>query len=174
MHTGSELCKSLAMRWFINCITRHTKCRERHSQQSSTDWLPTRLINVGLPGNAQLPQLILISKLKSARNNSYITLSHHWESTHIVKLESSNIDLFRQCIPFKSLSNTFVDTITVTRALGIRYLWINSLCIIQDSLADSQSESTKMGSIYGNCACNIAAISSSDNSSGLFQERSKD
>jgi hypothetical protein len=159
------------MRWLINCITHHPKCREHHSQQSSTDWLPTRLIDVGLPGNIQLPQLILSSELKSESNNSYATLSHRWTSTHVVKLESSNIDSFRQCIPSESLSRTFVDAITVTRALGIRYLWIDSLCIIQDSLADWQSESAKMESVYGNCVCNIAATGSSDNGGGLFQER---
>jgi hypothetical protein len=156
------------MQWFINCITHHAKCREQHT---TADWLPTRLIDVGLPRDSQQPRLILTSELKSGSNNSYVTLSHRWASTHVVKLESSNIDSFRQCIPLGSLSSTFLDAIRVTRALGVRYLWIDSLCIIQDSLADWQAESTEMGSIYRNCVCNIAATSSSDNGGGLFQER---
>jgi len=156
------------MRWLINCITHHAKCRE---QQTPADWLPSRLIAVGIPGNSQQPQLILTSELRGRNNNSYVTLSHRWASTHVVRLKSSNIDSFRQRIPLESLSSTFLDAIRVTRALSVQYLWIDSLCIIQDSLADWQAESTKMGSIYRNCVCNIAATGSSDAGGGLFQER---
>lgn len=100
-----------------------------------------------------------------------MTLSHRWASTNVIKLVSSNIDSFRQCIPLESLSSTFLDAIRVTRALGLRYLWIDSLCIIQDSLADWEAESAEMASIYRNCVLNIAATGSSDNGGGLFQER---
>ena len=88
-----------------------------------------------------------------------------------MKLVSSNIDSFRQCIPLESLSSTFLDAIRVTRALGLRYLWIDSLCIIQDSLADWEAESAEMASVYRNGVLNIAATGSSDNGGGLFQER---
>lgn len=156
------------MRWLKNCLTRHAKCRE---QQTPVDWLPTRLIDVRLPGDSQQPQLILTSELKSERNNGYLTLSHRWASTHVVTLKSSNIDSFKQRIPLESLSSTFLDAIKVTRALGVRYLWIDSLCIIQDSLVDWQAESAEIGNIYRNYVCNIAATGSSENGNSLFRER---
>lgn len=166
LHTGSEQYKSIAMQWLANCTTHHAKCREEFI---AGDWLPTRLIDVGVSG--QQPRLIITSELKRESNVGYVTLSHRWASTHVVKLESSNIDSFKQCIPLESLSSTFLDAVKATRALGFRYLWIDSLCIMQDSMVDWQTESTEMGSIYRNGVCNIAATGGSDNGSGLFQER---
>lgn len=168
MHTGSEVCRSIATQWLVNCTTHHAKCREK---LITPNWLPARLIDVGVSG--EQPRLILTSELGRESNTSYVTLSHRWASTHIVKLESSNIDSFKQCIPLESLSSTFLDAVKVTRALSCQYLWIDSLCIIQDSLADWQRESTEMGSIYRNCVCNIAATGGSDNGGGLFQERNR-
>jgi hypothetical protein len=156
------------MRWFTKCITEHTKCREEPTKSAR---LPTRLIDVGLPTGSQQPRLVLTSELGSASNSSYVTLSHRWASTHVVKLKCSNIDSFRQCLPLNHLSATFLDAITVTRALGVRYLWIDSLCIIQDSPKDWQAESVEMGNIYRNGICNIAATGSAETGGGLFQER---
>jgi hypothetical protein len=156
------------MKWLTKCITEHTKCREQHAK---TAWLPTRLIDVGLPTSSQQPRLVLTSELERASNSSYVTLSHRWASSHVVKLECSNIDSFRQCLPLNHLSATFLDAITVTRALGVRYLWIDSLCILQDSPNDWQAESVEMGNIYQNCICNIAATGSAETGGGLFQKR---
>lgn len=168
LHTNSELCRSIAIKWLTKCITEHTKCREQHTK---TARLPTRLIDVGLPTGSQQPRLVLTSELGSASNSSYTTLSHRWASTHVIKLMSSNIDSFRQLLSLDSLSATFLDAITVTRALGVRYLWIDSLCILQDSPTDWQAESTEMGNIYRNCICNIAATGSAETGGGLFQQR---
>ncbi|KAG4431588.1 hypothetical protein IFR05_012928 [Cadophora sp. M221] len=59
----------------------------------------------------------------------------------------------------------------VTRALGFKYLWIDSLCIIQDSVEDWATESASMHSIYGNSSYNISAIASSSSSEGLFLKK---
>ena len=166
--TGSQLCWKIAMRWLGTCITHHPQCRE---PRSVTDWLPTRLIDVGVAGDSQEPRLLLTSELKNRNNIGYTTLSHRWASARVAKLESSNIDLFRRRIPLESLSSAFLDAIRATRALGFRYLWIDSLCIVQDSAIDWQAELAEMGRVYRNCVCNLAATGGSDNGSGLFQER---
>lgn len=70
-----------------------------------------------------------------------------------------------------SLPRTFSDTISVVRKLGIRYLWINSLCIVQDSTADWELEASRMGDYYWNSILTIAAADSVDSSQGLFAER---
>ncbi|KAH8600698.1 heterokaryon incompatibility protein-domain-containing protein, partial [Bisporella sp. PMI_857] len=69
------------------------------------------------------------------------------------------------------LPKTFQDTILVAQRLNISYIWIDSLCIIQDSAEDWQAESAIMGQIYSNCTLNIAAAGASDGSVGLFFER---
>src|SRR5207248_2982479 len=74
-------------------------------------------------------------------------------------------------IPLSDLPPTFRDAIAVTRTLRVRYLWIDSLCIIQDDRDDWAKESPKMGLIYTNAILTIAASAARDSSCGLFSHR---
>ena len=74
-------------------------------------------------------------------------------------------------IPFEELPKTFQDAIQLTRILGPPYLWIDSLCIIQDSEKDWKAESVRMGEIYRHGFFNIAAVAASDGTHGCFMER---
>ena len=76
-----------------------------------------------------------------------------------------------QELPLPDLSPTFQDAITFTRQLGIRFLWIDSLCILQDSPDDWLAESCVMNRVYKYSVCNIAATAASGNSPGLYQRR---
>jgi hypothetical protein len=71
----------------------------------------------------------------------------------------------------KDLSRTFQDAVIVARELNVRYLWIDSLCIIQDSFEDWAQESARMGQYYMNSLFNISAVSASDGSNGCFMTR---
>ena len=79
-----------------------------------------------------------------------------------------NIDIHRQRLPMAILPETFRHAIQVVRSLGFQYLWIDSLCIVQDILQDWSSESIKMAQIYQNAAITLAATDSDDSESGLF------
>jgi Heterokaryon incompatibility protein (HET) len=48
----------------------------------------------------------------------------------------------------------------VTRRFGLKYLWIDVLCIMQDSENDIVAERSTMSTIYANSACNLAATCS--------------
>lgn len=78
-----------------------------------------------------------------------------------------------QTIPLERLQRTYKDAIQVTLALGLQYIWIDALCIIQstDDFSDWQLESAKMASIYQGSFITIAAASSSDSDGGLFLKR---
>ncbi|KAF4624653.1 hypothetical protein G7Y89_g13520 [Cudoniella acicularis] len=76
-----------------------------------------------------------------------------------------------QRIDFNELSKTFQDTIIVTRQLGFQYIWIDSLCIVQNDLQDWERESALMFQIYTGGSCNICAMSAKDGSEGLFFSR---
>ena len=78
---------------------------------------------------------------------------------------------FKAGITVKSLPNTFRDAITVTRSLGVRYLWIDALCIVQDSEEDWMSEAGKMADIFKFGHLNLAASDSVDSNGGLFRQR---
>ena len=86
-------------------------------------------------------------------------------------LTSSNLDELRRGRLIKDLPRTFRDVIIVARWFSIRYLWIDSLCILQDSQEDWQEESSAMGNVYANSSCNVAAAASTDPHGGLFRSR---
>ena len=90
----------------------------------------------------------------------YTTLSHRW-TEHVVRLTTLNIRDFQRQLPTAALSRTFLDAFTVTRKLGMRYIWIDSLCIVQDSLNDWRKEAAQVGRIYENGLCNLAASGAS-------------
>ena len=74
-------------------------------------------------------------------------------------------------IPFMSPPRTFQDAVIITRKLGIRYLWIDSLCILQDSRDDWEKESMVMGQVYVSGYVNIAARGAINAISGCFVTR---
>ncbi|KID89009.1 heterokaryon incompatibility protein, partial [Metarhizium majus ARSEF 297] len=81
------------------------------------------------------------------------------------------MDLFRQGIPIHGLPQTFQDVVIAVRAFGIRYVWIDALCIIQDSPEDWEREGAMMRDVYTNSACTIAATASESPDQGLFRCR---
>jgi Heterokaryon incompatibility protein (HET) len=152
-HTGSVECLQMACKWLRDC-TRDHKCSV---PRDATGFLPTRLLYLG-PRSKQRqhhPEGCDSSMLQIHTqadflgfNNSYTTLSHCWGGQGFVKLLSSNINDLRRQILLSSLPATFRDAILITQSLGFQYIWINSLCIIQDSIEDWTIEAGKMGEVY--------------------------
>lgn len=71
-------------------------------------------------------------------------------------------------IPWDSIPKTYQDAIKITRELGVDYIWIDSLCIVQDNLEDWKRESIRMRTVYGNSYLNIAGYHALDSNGGLF------
>lgn len=148
---------NIARSWLLNCSESHELCR---SNENSI--LPTRLILI----SSESPRLLLTSEC--TRRPQYATLSHSWGSCDMIKLTSENLDSFIKMIPVKRLPNTFKDAIEIAQQLGLDYLWIDSLCIIQDSEDDWQKESALMSSVYSGSTITIAASSARDSNHGCF------
>jgi len=89
----------------------------------------------------------------------------------IKKLLKDNLEDMRNGIDLNDLSKTFLDALSVTRMLQQRYIWIDSLCIIQDDGDDWTKESSYMNEIYLRSLCNVCATAASDGSEGLFVTR---
>ncbi|RYE97946.1 MAG: HET domain-containing protein, partial [Oxalobacteraceae bacterium] len=101
----------------------------------------------------------------------YACLSHCWghtRSKHITCEENLEANLIG--IPLAELPKTFKDAIKVTRALKLRYLWIDSLCIVQNSKADWATHVGAMASIYESAHITLAAGASSDDDGGFFTD----
>jgi Heterokaryon incompatibility protein (HET) len=127
--------------WISLCTVRHPYCR---TPQDSP--LPLRVIDVGPPHGMTEPFL----SVGSDRKGIYATLSYRWGDAQTFKTTSSNIQMLQAKISLGSLPRTLQDTIVVTRLLGLRYLWIDALCILQDNELDWQQQSATMHKIYGN------------------------
>lgn len=133
--------------------------------------MPTRLIQITGPEKHPVLRIAHTSEWKRRPIRPYATLSHCWGRKIQCRLLWSNVDQYRRALPITELSSLFRDAISVARQLGIRYLWIDSLCIIQDSQQDWAVESAQMGAIYKNGLINIAATGFRDGSCGLFNLR---
>jgi hypothetical protein len=105
--------------------------------------LPTRLISIA----GEYPRLLLSAEC--SERPRYATLSHSWGSHDVIKLLSENLDSYMEALPVGRLPATFNHAIEITRKLGLDYLWIDSLCIIQNNEANWQKESALMSSVYG-------------------------
>ncbi|RGP77970.1 heterokaryon incompatibility [Fusarium longipes] len=104
----------------------------------------------------------------------YMTLSYRWGASSHIRLLSSNIASFRQGQPIANLPVLFRDIIEVCHHFSVRYLWIDCLCIIQDSKEDWEQESLAMQYVYSNSLCNLAASAAESPDSGLVYDRDLD
>lgn len=154
-------------RWFNECTTTHTECRIKNQ------FVPTRLIDVGLPDGSENLKLVDTSQsgISDGVELKYATLSHCWGQTkHIVTMDVT-LKKHEAGIAFSELNRTFQDAVLITRALGLKYIWIDSLCIVQNSDRDWQRESFLMGSVYNGGVINIAADAAEDGDQGFLSKR---
>lgn len=132
------------------CLNKHTL------RQQSEGGLPARLLDVGHCGDSA----IRLVETKSAASVKYIALSYCWGDNVTVKTTLAGLENMKSGISISELLQAYVDAVALTRELGIQYLWIDALCIIQDSHEDWVKESAKMSGIYAKAYLTIAAASS--------------
>ena len=128
--------------------------------------VPTRLVCVRDSNN---PYLCLADELSP--EVQYATLSHCWGTAVQFTLTKANLKALRKRIPLEDLSKTFQQACFLARRFGFDYLWIDSLCIMQDDDYDWQIESSTMASVYGCSTLNIAASYARDGTVGCFVKR---
>ncbi|KAH8656837.1 heterokaryon incompatibility protein-domain-containing protein [Ilyonectria robusta] len=152
--------------WLEECQQKHPHCLDREHGPSE---LPTRVVDVGVTpaGIESHPASVQILCSQGMRAN-YIALSHCWGGTIKMVLKESRLAEFQNAISTSSLPRNFRDAIAITRNLGIRYLWIDSLCIIQDSRSDWEKESKKMGHVYRNAFLTISAMAAEGSEGGIL------
>ncbi|KKY28927.1 putative heterokaryon incompatibility [Diplodia seriata] len=85
-----------------------------------------------------------------------------------LKTLAGNYEQHQNGIPIDTIPKTLHDAILVTRVLGIQYLWIDALCIIQDDASDWQQEAIQMGQIYRNAAATIVAAAATTSNQGFL------
>jgi hypothetical protein len=129
--------------------------------------LPARVIDVGDEVNGYAVKLIETE----GETGRFISLSHCWGKAKQFTTTKASFAHHQINIDYDHLPNSFRDSIVITRLLGVRYLWIDSICICQDDGEDWERESAKMTSVYMNSYLTIAASAAKDSSAGCFTAR---
>lgn len=137
--------------WMNECLAEHPSCLI-----SKPDFLPTRLLDVGEGLGSKL-RLVESVDIPKTRGNipKFMALSHCWgKSRPSLVLSSSSIEILSDGVELDQLPRTFKDAARIVQMLGMRYLWIDSLCIKQDSIVDWQREAARIDSIISKCTLN--------------------
>ncbi|KAF1828300.1 hypothetical protein BDW02DRAFT_252799 [Decorospora gaudefroyi] len=170
---GSHGHLEIVRQWLSHCNEKHINygCRaSKHRSTASGTDRPTRLIYVGEPGYNR----VHLYQSTPSDTEPWIALSHQWgpdRSKHF-STNSSNVDDFMEELKFEDLPKTFSDAVKVTQELGCKYLWIDSLCIIQSGpRMDFDREAKRMEMVYSGAYCVLAASCASGHHSGFLQQR---
>lgn len=156
--------RRLAMGWIRTCATSHERCKLGKDSK-----LPRRMLRVLPDGTSDTVRVADTHNLSG--DIRYAALSYCWGKGRKNKLLSSNLTTFRSGISIHILPKTVRDAIIFTRAIGIEWLWIDSLCILQDLPEDWHLESSKMCHVYQNAFVTLAALGATDSNEGLFALR---
>lgn len=188
----NPVCRELLRSWLKDCDNSHDACGSLTQR-----FLPTRLLDLGDVDAKQRVRVVLSQDLDP--NTSYVSLSHCWGASVPFQLTTSSIAMMREGFDLAELPPTFRDAIDVARwADGtfdfcssiingitadtintVRYIWIDSCCILQRSdsdihnewKSDWEREAKTMEYVYKNTYFNISADHSESSNGGLFTSR---
>ncbi|TVY33653.1 hypothetical protein LSUB1_G006306 [Lachnellula subtilissima] len=162
---GSKESFDLIRGWIHRCDERHTRCKKLRTALS---WQgPTRLIDVGNVGSKNV--CVCFTVLENAVQ--YAALSYCWGGEQESKTVSARLEERRKGFPLAELSETIQDAVITTRRLGLRYLWVDAICIIQDDEADGERERSRMDQIYSGASITIVAARARMAADGFLQHR---
>ena len=143
-------------------------CQEHHNCKTILGAMPMRLIEI--TGTSEIISLRL-RETEEVGRVPFAALSYCWGGEQPLRCLSSNIVSYRNAIPFEKQPPTIQDAAKVCQGMGLQYLWIDALCIIQDDSNDKSVEIAKMNAIYGSATVTIVAARSSSATEGFLGER---
>lgn len=195
-YTGSSSSLKVANEWLKRCLAagkvdpntayevdsqvvepRHADGYENlGSPTTFPDDRPTRLLEILPSDNSNHQRDYSVKLIKTnGLEYKYTALSYCWGEIADVKwlTKTNTIQQHLEFVDLEALPATIRDFLQITIALGVRHAWVDSLCIIQDSPSDWETESTKMGGIYRGALLTVAASRSSSSSDGCFNRNRK-
>ena len=164
--TAAPGCLQQIETWLETCKAYHKYCSNANTDLA---WMPTRLVDCREP-DADEDHVNVIATAGLEVTKPYITISHRWGDRNVPMLTTVMLK-DKTCILVCTLPQSFQDAISIARKVGIQYVWIDCLCIVQDSAADFQYEASQMHKVFGNSYCNISATGAATNRQSLFCER---
>lgn len=156
---GSEQAFNRVRKWMEDCLRHHQACVRPRST------LPKRVLDLGKAND--LSNIALY--LSNGEDAPYATLSYSWGGKgERLKTKTDSLQERCQGIRFDAFPKTLRDGVRIAKRLGFRYLWIDSLCIIQDDNNDWVQEGRAMTETYGRSTLNISASSSTRSDEGFL------
>ena len=156
---GSEKALDQVVRWLAQCEEKHSEaCAARQSR------LPTRVIDVSDPAELRLVET------DEDSSGRYVALSYCWGGTQDFQTTAKTLGDRIDGFEVSDLPQTLQDAVTVTRALKISYLWVDSICIVQDDSGDRAHELENMGDIYKHAVLTISASKADAASKGFLSD----
>ncbi|KAI1773182.1 heterokaryon incompatibility protein-domain-containing protein [Hypoxylon cercidicola] len=164
-NTGSSDSFNLVRGWFRSCQQRHVECNktlEGVPLENKLE-LPTRVIYTGSADSGFV-------RLFETHNSPgrWAALSHCWGDKQPICTTRDNLQKHKEGISLSDLPSTFRDAVAITRSLGLDYLWIDTICIIQRDPEDWKIEAPKMGQVYEHADIVIVAAGASNAYEGCF------
>ncbi|OAG01999.1 HET-domain-containing protein [Paraphaeosphaeria sporulosa] len=151
--------------WMKICAETHEHC----NKHQKSEFVPTRLVDLETEDSSMVR---IVQTAKENITGPYLTLSHSWGPPTFLQLKRDNeSELMGKGVMITELTPNFQQAISVAKFIGMRYIWIDSLCIIQGPGGDFKSEGQLMHKVYRHSHCNIAIADSSDSEGGLFRQR---
>jgi len=168
----SDTCFNTINAWIDKCSVSHSLCNAGNEHL----FLPTRLIDVSPENCESGVRLVETANLLLDESVKYTALSHSWGLKEqrikpIPKTRKDSLPKRLDHVPWEELTQTFQDGIMVARRLGLRYIWIDALCIIQDDKDDFAMQAKQMAEIYGRAHLVISAMRAATGDVGIFHHR---
>ena len=157
-------CLAVGKEWLDECLSGHENCQRLFQEDKP---LPTRVLDVGSKGGDDKVRLFVTN----GKHDAWAALSYCWGGDSVFICKQERLEDMQKGIPLEDFPKTLHDAVVITRNLGIRYLWIDALCIIQDSKEDWAAEAARMEYVYRGAKVTISAISSPGTGFGMFHER---
>lgn len=148
------------------CHGSHSLCRE-----NNPDFLPYRLLDLSVGDSSKGICLREIEGDSSSQQAAYeyLALSYRWGiGRGMPQTTSKTLKAYKKNIAWDILPRAFQQAVLLTKALGVRFLWIDSLCVVQDDPSDKLRASLELNDIYGNASLTIASASAAEPTKGLF------
>jgi len=162
-HWSLQPCVNTAKKWLRECDTSH-QC-----STGGDGFLPHRLLDLQADSCSSGVRLIEVEDASQSVGLKYVCLSYCWgQGTHHCMTTDNTLELHKREIPWSNIPPLFQDVIQFVRAMGIRYLWIDSVCIIQGNADDWNKEAMLMAEVYSNSALTVASTRAADVTEGLF------
>lgn len=161
----TEVISSDSLSWVQSqideCLKNHSKCSKAVEAVR-----PSRVLSLKSTSTGSIE--VSLQETHSDQQGVYACLSHPWGGSETGRTTRASYPAMLKGIAWDTIPRTFQDTIQFLLSLGIKNVWIDSYCIIQDDPLDWQEQAAQMASIYQNSYITLAATSSLNNESGCF------